>query len=85
MQHFLETYGGQSIIGYGKPFRGFVEAYEAPRKGLSTDGVIEASGRRLPMYTSTVQDFVEIGSTPEATLWLVETLNSVYVVSRRTV
>jgi hypothetical protein len=84
MQHFLETYGGQSILGYGKPFRGFVETYEAPLKGASTEGMIEASGRRLWIYTSTVQDFVEISSTPEATLWLVETLNSVYVVSRRT-
>lgn len=78
--HFLEGYGGAGV-GYGKPFRGFVEAYERPRKGLSTDGLVSTPNGRIPMFTSTVQNIVDIGSTPTADVCLIETLNSVYVVS----
>lgn len=82
-EHFLEAYGGAGV-GYGKPFRGFVEAYERPRSGRSTEGVISTPNRRIPMFTSTVMNVVDIGSTPTADVCLIETLNSVYVVSYQT-
>lgn len=81
--HFLEAYGGTGV-GYGKPFRGFIDTYEPPLKGLSTEGVIYTPNGRIPIFTSTVQNVVAISSMSTAGVCLIETLNSVYVVSYRT-
>jgi hypothetical protein len=81
--HFLERdgYDTSKMVGYGKPYRGVIMTYETPLVGQSLSGMLLGA---VPLYTSTIQRVQPLNQDGDAALSVIETLNSVYVVSALT-
>lgn len=78
--HFLESYGidTSGIVGYGKPYRGLIRTGEQPITGTSLAGVLSGVSS---IMTSTLVRVQPLGEAKDGkVLYIIETLNSVYMV-----